>query len=115
MRSMVSGPCEVCGVCDSCAEAVCAANSTSPRAMVLLFILPPQAHVERCRVAAPHLHLGDVGSITRLADLDGVPPFGDFDQQLISIGRPMPPLAVDQHIRVSRLKAECERAVAVGR
>src|SRR4051812_10658504 len=71
-----------------------------------------QLHVERRRLAAPNLDVGEITDEALLPDLDVVPAFGEIDCQAIAaVAAPWRP--VDQYFRVGRLQREGERAAAV--
>src|SRR5204863_2129971 len=98
----------------SCATAAAGATTPTKAARMndLPLILRPQADVQRGRICAAHLDVGDVAAIARLLDFDRVPAFGDLHDQLILRLRSPPFFAVDEHVGVGGLNANGERAVA---
>src|SRR5438034_3744659 len=98
--------------CPPCAAAESGVSvSTMSQAKCLLLILCPQAHVHRRRLAAPHLHVGDVRAVARLLNLDRVASLGDLDDEgIVRVGA-APFLAVDQNVRIARLNANRDRPV----
>src|SRR5258706_4178359 len=64
-----------------------------------------QLHVERRRVAAADLNVGEVSDETRLSNLNVVPAFRQIDQQSI-LACPAPRRAVHEHFGITRVDAE---------
>src|SRR5262249_17642213 len=101
------------GVGAVCAEARSGTRTTaSSRTKCLTLIGGPQAHVERCRLAAVDVDVGDVGAISLLLNFDGVSSFGDFNHHAALRIRTVPRLSVDQDFSAGGLHANRERAVA---
>src|SRR5882672_7605523 len=96
---------------------VCAATRSGTRTIArnrtrrLLFILRPQAHVDRRRIAAADLDVRNVGAVAGFLNFDRVTPFGDFDDQTILRIGSAPLFAVDQNVGVGRLHANRNRSV----
>src|SRR5260221_8215990 len=113
IRSTIIGPPE--GVC---ADPSAGASHTSvlrmsARRMLLLLVLRAQAHVERRRLAAAHLDVGDVGAIAAFADLNRVRAVGELDgERVLPVAGAAPLLAIHHDVGVAGLDTDGDAAVA---
>lgn len=83
----------------------------------ILLLLPRRADVDRRSPSSADVDLCRVATIAVPAHLDAVRPRRNLEDERFATCRPLPPLAVDQHIGVGRLHAErdlAERDVKIG-